>query len=276
MKTLTILLAFLLFENTAGSDSLQITYLANTGFMYQCEDAKVMVDPFGQKYGEAFYLPSEELVQKILAGISPFDSMDLLLISHLHEDHFNFSLAEKFLLNNKKAMMICPPQVGELMRDSCKNYSQINEQIIAPEIPMNGSQNITVNCVPVRIIRMQHGTNRNLEGVPWEEYSEYEKTQNYAFLVDLNARKVFYQGDASIKNNGKALTQLDGKLDAAHLGYFDWDTTSFNLLKDELKVENIIFMHETRSGDEFKNNDELKRIQHDIVRFDKEGECRAF
>ena len=274
-KNYLLILIIALCGFTGHKKELKITYLANCGYLYQSDKSKVLIDPFGTEYGNFFYLPSEETKRNILHGNFPFNKVDLLLITHIHGDHFNAKLAESFLLNNGKAKMICPPQVCEQMKDSCSNFAKVESQIICPYLSMNETKRIKINDFSVTAIRMQHGTNRSLEGVSSSDYTDYEKTENFGYVIHFNKKNVFHQGDACLKINEKALKNIDCLIDIAHLSYFDWDTASLSILKEKLGARNIIFMHGTKPGKELKS-EQFKEIKPQLIFFDQELKSRIF
>jgi hypothetical protein len=83
MRTLNKLYLLILIITLSGfanqKKELNITYLANCGFLYEEGKSKVLIDPFGTKFGKMFYLPSEETKTNIIKGNVPFDDIDLLL-----------------------------------------------------------------------------------------------------------------------------------------------------------------------------------------------------
>jgi len=275
MKNYLLLLFGILFGCTTTNSELKISYIANCGFIYESQSAKIVIDPFGTDFGDFFFLPSPELQTNLEKGYAPFDKIDLVLITHQHGDHFNPLLAERFLLQNKQAEMICPPQVLNLMYDSCAYIEQIASQIVTPQLLMHESETITIAGVTVTDVKMQHGTDRSLEGITHEEYTDYEKTENYGYLIDFNQKLLFHQGDGCLKINQPAIEQLNRNVDIAHLSFFDWDTTSYQLLKEKLHAKKIIFMHGTKPGNEWET-DELKSIAPKVIFFNQELESRLF
>lgn len=275
MKNTLIFIICLLASCTSPKEELKITYLANCGFLFENQSDKILIDPFGTKYGDLFYLPTSNIHTNIETGSIPFDDINLVLITHIHGDHFNPFLAEKFLQNNKNAKMICPPQVFNQIKDSCENWKQIESQIISPQISRFNLEKMNVNGIPIKILRMQHGTDRSLEGITYENYTDYEKTENFGYVMELNNKVVFHQGDASLKINEKILNKLQQKVDIAHLGFFDWDTISYNLLKEKLQTKNIIFMHGTKIGEELEKKD-FKSIVTNLIFFKRELESKYF
>jgi L-ascorbate metabolism protein UlaG (beta-lactamase superfamily) len=279
MKKYLIVLLFLLFGCVSAEDNLKITYIANCGFLYESQSSKIMIDPFGAEFEDFFFLPSSDTRTKIETGIEPFDKVDLVLITHIHGDHFNPFLAEKFLLNNKNTKLICPPQVFKGIKDSCINFKQIESQIISPLLSMNDLETVNINGIKVTAVRMQHGTDRSLQGIKYEDYTDYEKTENFGYLIYVDNKVIFHQGDGALNINEPAVNKVVNKLtqnvDIGHLSFFDWDLSSYNLLKEKFHAEKIIFMHGTKPGQELETN-ELKLIEPNLVIFKHELESKSF
>lgn len=274
-KLLLLVIIIALCGFTFHGKELKVTYLANCGFLYENSRSKVLIDPFGTEFGNFFYLPSEATKNNIVHGKIPFNRIDLLLITHIHGDHFNVKLTESFLLNNSQAKMICPQQVYIQMKDSCSSFAKIETQIISPNLAMNESKEIKINGFSVTAIRMQHGTDRSLEGLSNSDYTAYEKTENFGYLIHFNKKDVFHQGDGCLKINEKALENIVCPVDIAHLSYFDWDSISFNILKNDLQVKAVIFMHGTKPAKELESG-QFKEVKHQVEFFNKELESRLF
>ncbi len=260
---------------TNQKKELKITYLANCGFLYEGDKSKVLIDPFGTMFGNFFYLTSNETKGNIVKGNIPFDKIDLLLITHIHGDHFNAKLTESFLLNNRKAKMICPSQVYTQMKDSCDSFGKIKSQIICPNLAINESKKIKINGISVIVLRMQHGTNRSLEGLNYSDYTDYEKTENFGYVIHFDKKSIFHQGDGCLKINEKALKNIDCYIDIANLSFFDWDSTSLNILKKDLKAEKVIFMHGTKPAKELES-EQFKNIAPQLIFFKRELESQIF
>jgi len=275
MKNSFIIVIFILFGCTSQKDDLKVTYLSNCGFLYEYQSSKIIIDPFGTEFGNYFFLPSSQTKTILETGNEPFDNIDFVLITHIHGDHFNPFLAEKFLLNNKSAKMICPEQVFKQMKDSCVNLKQIESQIISPQISINNLEKMDFNDISVTAVRMQHGTDRSLKDVKYEEYTDYEKTENFGYLIDFDKKVVFHQGDACLKINELALNKLNRKVDIAYLSFFDWDSISYNLLAERLRAENIIFMHGTKPAKELETEG-FKLLESKLIFFKHELESRLF
>jgi L-ascorbate metabolism protein UlaG (beta-lactamase superfamily) len=274
-KLYLLILIIALSGFTYQKKELKITYLANCGFLYEGNKSKVLIDPFGTKFGKTFFLPSKETKTNIIKGNVPFDDIDLLLITHIHGDHFNAKLAETFLLNNPRAKMICPSQVYAQMKDSCISFAQIKSQITSPNLTIGESKKIKTNGITVTVLRMQHGTNRSLDGLSYSDYTDYEKTENFGYIIHFDKKNIFHQGDGCLKINEKALKNIDCSVNIAHLSFFDWDSTSLNILKKDLKAEKVIFMHGTKPAKELES-EQFKNIAPQLIFFKRELESQIF
>jgi len=263
------LLVCLFSGSTFKKESLKVTYIANCSFLYEAADRKVLIDPFGTEYGNYFYLPSMTNRSKLIEGLPPFDNIDLILITHVHGDHFNPFLAENFLINNRETKMVCPPQVYQQMQDSCHQFFQIESQLVSQPLDMHESKSLNVNHIPITAIRLQHGTTRSLEGIDYKDYTEYEKTENWGYVIHVANNTIFHQGDGSLKINEQALIKIKEKIDVAYLSFFDWDSTSFQLIQNDLHPNKIMFMHGTIPGDELTKSD-FKTVEPQLTFFAKE------
>ena len=96
-------------EVAAGGDEsptrtpIDIMYLANEGFLVTVDGHGVLVDPFlSQPIGEWAVVP-EPMVDAMIAAEPPFDRVDLVLVSHMHADHYQMDFAQKFFAAPRRA-----------------------------------------------------------------------------------------------------------------------------------------------------------------------------
>lgn len=266
-----LLLTFMVVScKTNDNQNIEIIALNNCSYLYRYGKNKLLIDPFGTDFGRYFFLTSDSTLKKLGNGEAPFKGVETVLITHIHGDHFNPFLAETFLQKHNSSKMVCPPQVLHLMKDSCRNFNSIEDRIISPELAMAQTQNLTINDVPLTVVRMQHGTDRSLEGIDYSNFTDYEKTENFGYVIRLNNKTIFHQGDGCLNINGEALNALSLDVNVAYLSFFDWDSISYQILKDQMLADTIIFMHGTRPADELQKL-EFIPVKSKIFFFSKKG-----
>ena len=136
MKTkLITLIIFAVFINRTPIYSQEtvntctITYIANEGFLIETNNSKVLIDAlFGGIRGNWCDQPNDSVSNFMLKGIPPFDSIDLVLVSHKHSDHFNEQMVITFLTNNKKTVLIVCQSVVPAIAESnpLEKYSPLS------------------------------------------------------------------------------------------------------------------------------------------------------
>src|SRR5688500_13565659 len=92
-----------------------IRYVANEGVLIRAGDKQVLIDGLHREYKPAYaFLPPN--LQKILENAqSPYDKINLLLVSHIHLDHFHPLSIALHLQNNPKSTLVSSEQVvGEV------------------------------------------------------------------------------------------------------------------------------------------------------------------
>jgi len=95
---LFFLLAFS-FVNTLSSesDAVTVTYVANEGVLIQSGSKQVLIDALHKPYLSEYLATPQKILDTMMANRPPFEDIELLLVSHIHGDHFNDELVGEFL-----------------------------------------------------------------------------------------------------------------------------------------------------------------------------------
>ncbi len=236
MKSLIFLLfaTLILFIGCQNSKnpSLDITYIANEGFMLESSSKKILIDAlFNNRYN--FYAaPSENIRKKIIEDEYPFDKIDIMFVTHMHGDHFNAPLVKDFLNQNPETQFISPKQVSEILRSQANFNIQLNELFLK----IGESIDTVIKKIPMKIIRLVHVG----------DYSS--NTENFCFLINLDGIKILHFGDATVNfdENKTYLENLDlkkEKIDILFLEYFDNSEITRNYVMEIIRPKYIIYMH---------------------------------
>ncbi|NQZ83551.1 MAG: MBL fold metallo-hydrolase [Colwellia sp.] len=92
------------------------TYLGNEAVMIESGSHKILFDPFFHNDYNTYQLVPEAIRNAIFNGEKPYDAIDIIFISHAHEDHFSAKDMLKFLINHPKAKMVAPKQAADSLR----------------------------------------------------------------------------------------------------------------------------------------------------------------
>jgi len=191
----------------SGNDSISVTYIANCGFLIEIDGQKIIVDGLF-KLGHNHYPTPDTSTQKLLVSNKyPFDNINLILVSHAHEDHFDSEMVMNCMMNNPSARLLCPAQVIDSLKKNRNVYNNIRSRIIGCNPDIYTSMYFQIGNTGVHACRLPH---------PGEKYRE---TQNLAFLISVNGKAVFHTGDTDPfqleKYSGIRLSEL--KIDIAFL-----------------------------------------------------------
>lgn len=237
-----VLLALACFNTVGQSKSLNITYIANEGFLLQSDHHKVLIDAlFDESYG-AFLMPDKTVLQNIQQSVAPFDSIDALFLSHYHKDHCNPVLINQYLAKHPTVPLVTSKPSLVFIDGDCFGFVTKQAQFREMTPAANQSVNKTVAGMPVTAYGLKHLTYlRN--GIDLEQYMF-----NISFLIDMDGVKVFHSGDIMPDAFARYLTLHKGwqlHTDVAFLYYkiLEADPKELKRVFDVLHPRYIIPMH---------------------------------
>ncbi len=219
-RVIRIIFLFVFINNGIlyGNDTISVTYIANCGFLLETDDQKIIIDGLFRLGHNRYPTPDTSTQRLLVSNQYPFDNINLILISHTHEDHFDDEMVLTCMLNNPSAKLICPQQVIDSLRENETIYNKIKARITSCTPDAYTSQLIHIGNVEIHACRLAH---------PGEKYKD---TQNIAFLISINGKSVFHSGDADPlqidKYTGIKISELNpdiglinedfGKIENAH------------------------------------------------------------
>ena len=87
---------------------IRVTLVANTGLLLRCGDTGILADALCSPGEHGFSAPSPETWEKLLCGEPPFETVDTLLFTHLHSDHFSPERTLEFLQRRRVKGLLLP------------------------------------------------------------------------------------------------------------------------------------------------------------------------
>lgn len=227
-----ILLTSIICSSCSGQKKLDVTYIANAGFLIESKGKQVIIDALFMNGWDNYLIPADSVVSDIINQQDPFDHSTLMLITHNHGDHFNAAMVVAYLTGNSENKLIAPPKVtDELIKHP--DYKKFENQIVPVDKLSRNHNDTIIQGIRVRSFFIQHDARPQIE--------------NLGFLIDMDHLKIFHSGD----NNGSDIAEFETlqlqneNIDLALLNFYGfWNTPAERDFTEAfLDPGNIALMH---------------------------------
>ncbi|MCB0278892.1 MAG: MBL fold metallo-hydrolase, partial [Calditrichaeota bacterium] len=225
---------FLIFLNLLVSqDSLEITYFANEGIVINTANQLIVIDGLfreGVDYGYE-KVPASEL-SRIETGRAPYNQKMLILVSHIHADHFDPQSVAAALLNNENARLYSSSQVISSVY-SYLEKSQFSKRIIDITPQLYQSKKVDFSEFEIVFHRMRHG------------YSKNYQIENIAHLINFKKISLLHIGDADMipENFNRLKINKDQQLVAFLPGWYMTNNQGNSLIDQYINTKQLIAVH---------------------------------
>ncbi len=213
--------------------NLSVKYIANEGVLISSGGKTILIDGLHREYKPDFLFPPADLLKSLETAAMPYDKINLLLVSHLHLDHFHPQSIGLHLKNNPKAMLASSEQIIGEVAKSFADYEKIKSQIKPISHEWKKSVEYNQDGIKVRFLGLRHGG----ENFKW--------IQNFGHLIELGGKKLLHLGDADMTaENFSAFNLSQENIDVAFIPY--WFLLSENgrkLVKEQFNPKQIIAIH---------------------------------
>lgn len=216
-----------------GNDSIPITYIANCGYLLEMDNHKIIIDGLFKR-GHNRYSTPDTIIQKLLVSNQyPFNDIELILVSHTHEDHFDSGMVMECMLNNPSVRLLCPQEVIDRIREKDFVYDILKLRIIECTPDTFTSQLVRLGSIEIHACRLPHPGER------------HKNVQNIAYLISVNGKSVFHSADIDPyqidKYTGVKLNEKD-----INIGLINEDFSKIEnaeLAKEFINAKHNIAMH---------------------------------
>jgi L-ascorbate metabolism protein UlaG (beta-lactamase superfamily) len=138
-----------------------IRYLANEGVLLSLPEGTVLIDGLFRD-GLPEYPTVEGATRDSLErGLGAFGAIDLVLVTHVHRDHFHALAVERHLIENPRAHLVAPRQVADSLRILGIDYASIEARVHSLDATPGAIAELEVAGIPVRALGIAHPTSRN-------------------------------------------------------------------------------------------------------------------
>jgi L-ascorbate metabolism protein UlaG (beta-lactamase superfamily) len=211
------------------SAATDVRYVANSGMRFAVSGRRFLVDaPI--RDGIPPYAVNTAAERALLEGArAPYESVDAILITHWHEDHFSPDAVAAHLANSPRTMLISSPEVIERVRSTAQGFQSAQLRAVLPA--PGQALRVDVGDVPVHVLRIRHNPSRRLP------------EQHVGFLVG-GPLPVLHVGDADPAADNFALLKSLPPVDLAMLPFwYLTDERNRRLVGEVIQPRRIAAMH---------------------------------
>ncbi len=244
--------------NAVSQGQVTVTYVGNAGFLLTAGGHKILVD--GIFSGDASeYTQPADVVELITAARPPFDTIDLILVTHGHKDHFELERVRDYLEKKSQTVFISTGAVTK----GLLSIPILNDRVTGITLEPGEKREQTVNGVRVIAYHLTHGYTKAGEEYP-----------NLGFIVEMNGVKFFHSGDMNTTivkvDDLKMLGLADEQIDIAFLPHWLFRSAgAYSYATEGVPARHYIPMHYHFTTPRL-NRKLIKRIAPDAILFEKE------
>lgn len=216
------------------ASEVTISYLKNDGVLIKSENIRMVADSmflnmhtFLDHYEDSEFEPMKK-------GEGRFADLDLILVSHTHEDHYDAKLVGEHLIRNSKTRLLGPEAMRLDMVERFSRFDEISERVLNAEYELGVATVLLKSPIRVTAYPLSHF------GIPVAD-----GFQNVAFLVEIEGKRIIHFGDSDVTPENLALydfSEMD--LDVAILPYWRMNTEEYAaLVKERISADVFVAAH---------------------------------
>lgn len=211
LRGVALLVSVGLGSACSGERGLRLVYVANDGILAGTASSAVVIDALFDAPAPSYAAPSGAALGALIAGRSPFQPVDLVLVTHGHPDHFAPSVVSRFLEANPRARLVAPADVADSLR-ALPAWSTYRDRVIPLALDVGRSREVAVGGIRVKAVRTLHS-------------GERASPMNLMYLVQMDGWALFHDGDSNhLPETFRTAMAGAPPLDLAVVG--DWFPTS--------------------------------------------------
>jgi L-ascorbate metabolism protein UlaG (beta-lactamase superfamily) len=265
----------------ASADSgIDVTYIANEGFLIAGGGDKVLIDGLmSREFLSRYSSDGATLAANISLGRSPFDGIELALITHVHSDHIHADTALRFLSSNKNVTMLAPAQVVAQLRER-GGYEAVKSRIRTVTPALTKSETLDVNGINVTALRLRHAPQMVPSPGTGEMVDRHAEIQNLGFVLSLDGKKILHVGDSGL-DLPREYEPYRSHIENVEVGFFPslyWTplASRAQIVNEWIKPRNIVLMHLSPAATPGTISPQHQAAFPKVVIFKKPLESRKF
>jgi len=188
----------------------QITYLANEGVLLTFADQSVLIDGLHRPYKPEYAVLDEATRGRVERAEGVLATVALILVSHVHRDHFDAEAVRAHLSHNTRARLIGSAQVVEAVTAGLPANTELRTRVEAVTFAPGTVHRREVDGIAVELLGLPHA-GENFRAT----------IHNLGHIVTFGGQSFLHVGDTALDEPALAGLDLPARgLDVAFLPYW--------------------------------------------------------
>lgn len=204
--------------------TVSVTFVGNAGYIIDDGTTRIAIDAL-LSYGIG-----ADVQQRMMQGEQPFVSIDLILVTHAHADHFHADCVVGQMIVDPAAILIAPSDVVRQVRAVAPEFGE--ERFISVELAAGEAVRIDAAGITIRAMDFPH--------------SEARVPRNVGFLIELAEVSLLHPGDIVVEALGEAIDQhpaAELAVDLAFLPYFNLSDARYEAFVESIFATYVVPTH---------------------------------
>lgn len=137
-------------------NELQVTYIANEGFLLKSSNHKILIDALCTDGYGFFAVPSGEVINQIMEAKAPFDSINFYFLTHYHKDHCDPLLVNEYLKKYPEMKLVTNKPSLVFIDGVQLGFVQLKKQFCEITPAINQSISQAIGTIPVKVLGLKH------------------------------------------------------------------------------------------------------------------------
>ena len=247
------------------TQGVTIRYIANEGVLIASGGKQVLIDGLHREYKPSYLFPPPEMQAVLENARAPYDKINVVLVSHVHLDHFHPQSIGLYLKGNSRSIFASSGQAVDEVAKGFAEYEKVRSQIRPITHEWKKSSMIDQDGIKIKFLGLRHSSER------------FTDIQNFGHVIELDGKKFLHIGDADMTaENFAAFNLAQEKIDVAFIPYwFLLSADGRQFVKEQFNAKQVIAVHiPPAEGSEVIQ--QLKRDMPGAVAFTKLLEERTY
>lgn len=217
----------------SAAGDLAITYVANEGVLLESDGVRVLIDALLRPNSLEYAVLPDAPREAIETAVPPWEGIDLILVSHMHVDHFHAEAVGRHLARAAGARLVSSEEVVGLVESGFADWGSVRDRTQRVAWAVGRKETVRAGGATVTFVGLSHGGGR------------VASVQNFGQLVELGRWKVFHGGDAVPSEENFAGSGLAARgIDVALLPW--WHIASdeaLGVVRKHIAPKRIVLIH---------------------------------